>query len=131
MDDRRKCQTSTATPAEPGGLHWLLEMTIFERVKRDLPTSGFDPDDFEHITVWRPEWKLLGHALRARRDIHFALGPHDIAVAKGQSFWTGSSFKYSDELIARAAAKAGFGRPQLFSLPGSTLRIGVCAVEAA
>ena len=24
MDDRRKCQTSTATPAEPGGLPLML-----------------------------------------------------------------------------------------------------------
>jgi hypothetical protein len=28
MDDRRKRQTSTATPAEPGDLPWVLEISI-------------------------------------------------------------------------------------------------------
>jgi hypothetical protein len=111
-------------------VYHALEMTIFERVRRDLPVVGFDPDHFGHMTVWHPEWKPLRHELRAQRDIHFGLGPYDLAVAKGQSFWTGRSFKYSDGLIARAAVNAGFDKPQLFGLPGSTMRVGVCTARA-
>jgi uncharacterized SAM-dependent methyltransferase len=106
-----------------------MEMTILERVKRDLPTQGFEPSDFEHVTVWYPQWNLLAQELRAKRAVRFRLGPHMIALAEGTSFRTGSSFKYSDSLIEAAASKAGLVKMQVDSLPGSTMRVAVYGMK--
>jgi Aldehyde oxidase and xanthine dehydrogenase, a/b hammerhead domain/Molybdopterin cofactor-binding domain len=39
MDDRRICQTSAATPAEPGDLSWRLGERAFKAVGRPLPRN--------------------------------------------------------------------------------------------
>jgi L-histidine Nalpha-methyltransferase len=102
-----------------------MEMTIFERMKRDLPTDGFNPDDFEHIAVWYPQWSLMAHEVRAKRDVSFKLGPYEFDIPAGKSFRTGNSFKYSDDIVERAANRAGFKRLQIFSLLGSTMRVAL------
>lgn len=107
-----------------------MELTIAERVKRDLPTIGFNPNEFEHITVWYPQWKLLAQELRAKSDLSFMIGPYRINTLRGQSYRTGSSFKYSDEVIEQSAKQAGFNKIAIFSLPGSTMRVAVYGIEA-
>ncbi len=102
-----------------------MEMTILERVMRDLPTVGFDPNDFEHVTVWYPEWELLAQEVRTKRAIDFRVGDYDISLPEGKSFRTGSSFKYQDDVIKRAAYQAGFEPLQIFTMPGSTMRVAV------
>lgn len=102
-----------------------MEMAILERVKRDLPTSDFDPDDFEHVTAWYPKWKLLAQELRAKCDQRFSIGPYKFDLPEGKSFRTGSSFKYSDATIEQAANAAGFTKLQIFSMPGSTMRVAI------
>lgn len=102
-----------------------MEMTILERVKRDLPTLDFYPEDFEHVTAWYPEWNLLAQELRAKTDMRFSLGPYRVDLPEGKSYRTGSSFKYSDNTIETVAAKAGFRKVEVFSLPGSTMRVAV------
>jgi putative tryptophan/tyrosine transport system substrate-binding protein len=37
MDDRRNCQTSTATPAEPGDLSWRLGLYTGRILKGEKP----------------------------------------------------------------------------------------------
>jgi len=102
-----------------------MEMSILERAKRDLPSINFDPENFEHITTWHPQWGLLAQELRAKIDMQFTIGPYKIDLSKGQSFRTGSSFKYSDEAIECAANKAGFKKLNLFTLPESTMRVAI------
>ena len=107
-----------------------MELTILERVKRDLPTTDFDPTCFEHITAWYPQWGLLAQELRAKCDLSFSLGSYKIDIDCGQSYRTGSSFKYSDVTIEYAAAQAGFKKRQIFTMPGSTMRVAVYEIEA-
>ncbi|MDR3613044.1 MAG: L-histidine N(alpha)-methyltransferase [Candidatus Obscuribacterales bacterium] len=106
-----------------------MELTILDRVKRDLPTSNFDPDDFEHVTVWHQRWKLLAHGVRAKTDLKFSIGPYQIDVPRGKFYRTGSSFKYSDVTIEQVAENAGFRKLQVFSMPGSTMRVAVYAMR--
>ncbi|MGE3623573.1 MAG: L-histidine N(alpha)-methyltransferase [Bdellovibrionales bacterium] len=106
-----------------------MEMTVLERVKRDLPTKNFNPDDFEHKTVWYPQWRLLAQELFTKKDVRFDLGPHDIWLPKGASFRTGSSFKYPDEMIERTARQAGFDEFRVFRTPNSTMRVAVAAIH--
>lgn len=108
-----------------------MELTIAERIKRDLPTTDFNANDFEHITVWYPQWKLLAQELRTKSDLSFMIGPYRINALRGQSYRTGSSFKYSDEVIEQSAKSAGFNKVALFSLPDSTMRVAVYGIEAS
>jgi len=107
-----------------------MEMTILDRVKRDLPTSNFNPDDFEHVMKWLPQWKLFAHGVKAKTDTQFSLGSYNIDIPKGKFYRTGSSFKYSDATIEQVAAKAGFKKLQVFSIPRSTMRVAVYAIDA-
>ncbi len=107
-----------------------MEMAILERVKRDLPTLDFYPEDFEHVTAWYPQWNLLAQELGAKVDMRFSLGPHRVDLPQGKSFRTGSSFKYSDDAIETAANSAGFKKLKLFTLPDSTMRVAVYEVQA-
>lgn len=105
-----------------------MEMTIFERVKRDLKTEHFDPAEFEHVTVWHGEQKLLAQELRAKKALDFVLEGRAVHVPQGKGFHTGNSFKYSDADIEQAAAGAGFMLAGLFRKPGSTMRVAVYAI---
>ena len=105
-----------------------MEMTILERMKRDLPTRDFYPDNFEHVTAWHPQWGLLAQELRAKVDIRFSVGPYKIDIPRGKTYRTGNSFKYTDETVEAAAVNAGFKRAALFSLPNTTMRVAVFAV---
>jgi uncharacterized SAM-dependent methyltransferase len=106
-----------------------MEMTILDRVKRDIPTRNFDPADFEHVTVWYPQWKLLAQELRTKCDVDFKLGDYRIALPKGKSFRTGSSFKYSDATVEQAANQAGFKKLDIFTMPNSTMRVAVYGMD--
>jgi uncharacterized SAM-dependent methyltransferase len=106
-----------------------MERTIFDRVKRDLPTENFNPDDFEHVTVWYPHWKLLAQELKAKKDVSFKLGPYQFNFPCGTSFRTGSSFKYADSTIESAANQAGFKLLKLFQMPGSPMRLAIYGID--
>jgi hypothetical protein len=42
MDDCPKCQTSTATPAEPGDLSWEVSKLTFREEARNIDAMGFE-----------------------------------------------------------------------------------------
>ena len=122
-DDEESIHAAYAHPS-----YHAMEMSILERAKRDLPTEDFNPEDFEHVTAWYPEWNLLAQELRAKADLKFKIGPYKIDIPRGKSYRTGSSFKYSDETIELASSQAGFEKLQVFTMAGSTMRVAVCKV---
>ena len=52
-DDRRKRQTFTATPAEPGDLPWWLELAPALTIKRELFVAGQARDPCRRYDVTR------------------------------------------------------------------------------
>lgn len=104
-----------------------MEMTILRRIKRDLETDNFNPDDFEHVVQWHPEWHLSAHAVQAKRDMSFRIGPYPFSVKKGEAFRTGSSFKFTDEIVARSAKAAGYSSLKIFEAPHSTMKVAIAS----
>ena len=105
-----------------------MEMTILRRVKRDLPNEGFDPDAFEHVVLWYPDWHLSAHAVRAKQDISFKLGQYRVDVKKGEFFRTGSSFKFTDQIVSDLSQEAGFSSLQIFSNAKSPMHLAIAHV---
>lgn len=102
-----------------------MELTILDRVKRDLNTTSFDPQQFEHMTLWHPELCLLAQNLRAKCGMAFSIEGQEVRLPQGHLLHTGNSFKYSDETLYKAATAAGLQKRAIFHQPNSTMRLAI------
>ena len=94
---------------DPLGVTAAFNMNLLVRLNRELDAT-FDLSAFEHRAVW--------NAARSRIEMHLASRVAQqvdipgagirIHFAAGETIWTESSYKYSEEKIAALGAGAGF-----------------------
>lgn len=83
-------------------------LSVLHKIKRDLPTDSFDPDQFEYSVRWNAREHLLSLSARATYNQHFALSGIPFSVSQGQEIPLVNSYKYPIDFFVRTAESAGY-----------------------
>ena len=81
---------------------------LLVRMNRELG-ANFDLDAFAHAAVWHADASRVEMRLVAQEDARIEIPAAAVSTtfARGEYIWTESSYKYTLEMIAALAAKAG------------------------
>jgi dimethylhistidine N-methyltransferase len=95
---------------DPLGVTAAFDKNLLVRINRELG-ADFDIGRFEHRAVWnsthaRVEMHLVS---LADQEVHIPAAGARVLFEAGETIWTESSYKYTEEAIADLGAGAGFG----------------------
>jgi len=94
---------------DPLGVTAAFNKNLLVRINRELG-GQFDLGTFDHRAVWNArEHRIEMHLVsRVRQDVWIESADLRVPFAAGESIWTESSYKYTDEAIASLGTAAGF-----------------------
>lgn len=92
--------------SEPENARFALN--VLHKIRSELDTTNFSPDNFSYEPVWTPSISLLSHNAVAKKTHSFKIGQTEISVNKGQKFALIHSFKYPVPVFQKTALDAGF-----------------------
>ena len=94
---------------DPLGVTAAFNKNLLVRLNRELG-GQFDLRTFDHRAVWNArEHRIEMHLVsRIRQDVWIESAGLRVPFAAGESIWTESSYKYTEESIAALGAAAGF-----------------------
>lgn len=86
----------------------VCALSILQRIKRDLPTKGFDPANFEYEGIFFPKSENQVLCVRSKTIQVFQIAGQSIVLKAGQVVPLINSYKFLPMDFAGAARKAGF-----------------------
>ena len=94
---------------DPLGVTAAFNKNLLVRINRELD-ANFDLSAFAHRVVWNEREHRVEMHLVSVRDQHVHLAAADVAVqfVRGETIWTESSYKYSEDAILQLGAERGF-----------------------
>ena len=93
-------------------------LSVLHRIKRDLPTHDFNPEDFSARIYWDKENMTLKVSAIADKSMSFTIGGHPFSVIKGTELCISNSYKFPLTTFIDAARDAGFESRTLFNPNG-------------
>ena len=98
---------------DPLGVTAAFNKNLLVRVNQELE-ADFDLGSFEHRAIWNaPARRVEMHLVSQRAQaVRLRAAAVDLRFEQGDSIWTESSYKYSEEEIASLGAEAGFAASQ-------------------
>jgi L-histidine N-alpha-methyltransferase len=96
---------------DPIGVTAAFNLNLLARINRELG-ADFDLQQFQHQAIFNEETRSVEMHLRSRIRQSVAIPKASISVQfeKGETIWTESSHKYSQEELASSASNSGFRR---------------------
>ena len=97
------------------------------RVLNNGLDGDFDPEAFEHAAIWNPEFARIEMHLRPRTTQVATLRAIDlkVEVTPGETIWTESSHKFTQERVAEMLAEAGLRLLEWHAAAGDMFGISV------
>jgi dimethylhistidine N-methyltransferase len=94
---------------DPLGVTAAFNKNLLVRINRELGGT-FDVAAFDHRAIWNPERQRVEMHLVSRRRQEVSIPAADLTVsfAAGESIWTESSYKYTEEAVAELGRVSGF-----------------------
>lgn len=94
---------------DPLGVTAAFNKNLLLRLNREMGAT-FDVDRFDHRAVWNAdESRVEMHlASRARQRVDVPVAGVSVVLAKGETIWTESSYKYDAATFEAALCTAGF-----------------------
>ncbi len=94
---------------DPLGVTAAFNLNLLARINREL-NADFDPRAFEHVARFNDAAGSIEMHIRSKRRqvIHVMGDAYSVAFAEGETIWTESCHKYSQQSITDLAALAGF-----------------------
>ncbi len=89
------------------GLTAAFNLNLLQRINRELDCN-FQLEWFQHYAFYNPRESRVEMHLVSQRDQEVHLNRETIPIAKGESIWTESSYKYNLDEFEQMAAAAGF-----------------------
>lgn len=89
------------------GVTAAFNRNLLHRINRDLD-GDFDPDSFRHRALWNARESRIEMHLISARNQYVRVGGERLAFAEGQSIHTENSYKFTPEMFARIAERAGW-----------------------
>jgi L-histidine N-alpha-methyltransferase len=94
---------------DPLGVTAAFNRNLLVRINRELD-ADFDLGAFDHRAIWNEAEQRIEMHLVSRRaqEVRLAAADVRVAFAAGESIWTESSYKYTEDGIADLGRGAGF-----------------------
>jgi L-histidine Nalpha-methyltransferase len=94
---------------DPLGVTAAFNLNLLVRINRELD-GNFDVTGFRHRAVWNGRASRVEMHLVSRRPqrVHIQRAGIDVVIAKDESIWTESSYKYQPSGVMRLLEQAGF-----------------------
>lgn len=90
------------------GLTAAFNLNLLARINRDL-SANFRLDQFRHEAHYNGTEQRIEMHLRSKSDQTVSInGNFSIAFQKGETIWTESSYKFSEEQVRAMSGRAGF-----------------------
>ncbi len=89
------------------GITAAFNLNLLERINRELG-GDFRLERFEHYAFYNPREERVEMHLVSLMDQDVGLGDRVFHLARGESIWTESSYKYTPDSFSRLAGAAGF-----------------------
>ena len=99
---------------DTAGVTAEFNLNILERVNRDFG-ANFDVRAFRHVAFFNEGASRIEMHLESRRSQVVHIGETDISFGRGETIWTESSYKYSEEALGNLASAAGFSIDRLWT----------------
>jgi uncharacterized SAM-dependent methyltransferase len=97
--------------------HARMSMDVLWRILRDTDVR-LDPDDFEYRGHWMPEHFRYAQMLTVKRDCPVSSPRRSFSLKAGQLFNIANSFKFPVDVMADAAAGAGWRLTRVWTQSG-------------
>lgn len=99
--------TLVAAYDDAKGVTAAFNKNLLVRINRELD-GNFDPDAFDHLAVWNPDYERIEMHLVSRKDQIVKAAGHTFAFKAGERFHTENSHKFTPASLARLAADSGW-----------------------
>jgi len=108
-DLQKPVETLVAAYDDVLGVTAAFNRNLLARINRELD-ADFDLDQFEHLAIFNDQTRSVEMHLRSRREqtVTIVKASLSIAFLRGETIWTETSHKYSQEELLSMARVAGF-----------------------
>ncbi len=117
---------------DAAGITAAFNLNVLTMLNREL-RADFDPDAFEHVALWDPQYEWIEMRLRSRREQTVAvhdLGLH-VSFAPGEDLLTEISAKFRPRRLAGELAAAGLEATHWWTDPDHLYGLALVARDDA
>jgi L-histidine N-alpha-methyltransferase len=107
VDRRKDARTLDAAYDDAKGVTAAFNLNLLRRLNRELDAE-FDLDAFRHRAFFNGKASRIEMHLESVRDQIVRVADHHLWFTKGETIWTESSYKYSEDGFATLVGAAGF-----------------------
>lgn len=106
-------------------LFGLAFSSVIPRIKRDLRTLNFDPDDFDWDVEWDGETHLHKTNAVAQKDMEFYIEGKVFNVKSGEKFTIQNTWKFPSQTYSKFATQQHFESLKIIKIDGNPLAIHI------
>lgn len=114
VDRVKSSEVLNAAYNDASGLTAEFNLNMLQRINRDLG-ADFDGSAFEHVAYFNEDASRVEMHLRAMRAQTVVIDDTAIEFERGETIWTESSYKYSEESLGNLVRAAGFEISELWT----------------
>lgn len=94
---------------DPLGVTAAFNLNLLARINREL-AGDFDPREFAHDARFNPATNSIEMHIRSRRNqvVHIRRENYQVAFAAGETIWTESCHKHTEQSVNELAEASGF-----------------------
>ena len=114
VDRRKDTATLHAAYDDPQGITAAFNLNMLRRINRELG-ADFDVRKFQHLAFFNDQAGRVEMHLVSTEDQVVHVAGTSVEIARSETIWTESSYKYDEEQLANVAGSAGFRVERLWT----------------
>ncbi len=128
VDLKKDVDVLEAAYNDAAGVTAAFNKNLLHRMNRELDAT-FDPDRFEHLSVWNEEKGCIESFLRSMGAQTVTVAGTSVSFSEGETIHTEYSYKYTLDGFAELAGAAGFTVEEVWTDPRSYFSVQYCTVD--
>lgn len=129
VDLQKDVDVLEAAYNDAAGVTAAFSKNLLHRMNRELDAT-FDPDRFEHLSVWNEEEGCIESHLRSTTDQTVTVAGKRISFEEGETIHTEYSYKYTLDEFADLVGEAGFSVEQVWTDERDYFSVQYCTVAS-
>ncbi|HTI62560.1 MAG TPA: L-histidine N(alpha)-methyltransferase [Gemmatimonadaceae bacterium] len=114
VDRRKDTATLHAAYDDPHGITAAFNLNMLRRINRELG-ADFDVRKFQHLAFFNDQAGRVEMHLVSTEDQVVHVAGTSVEIARSETIWTESSYKYDEEQLANVVGSAGFSVERLWT----------------
>ena len=114
VDRRKDPALLHAAYDDRDGVTAAFNLNMLRRINREL-RADFDPRRFQHLAFFNDQASRVEMHLVSTEDQVVQIGGERVDIARSETIWTESSYKYDEEQLANVVGSAGFSLERLWT----------------